>query len=145
MNKIIPTILILIASLTLLFAGNTGCGKLQKESFTKISASQLHQMMDAKDFTLVNVHIPYVGEIPKTDLLIPYNEIMGHLDELPTKDKKIVLYCRSDRMSTIAAEKLANAGYSNVYNLKGGMKAWKKSGYQLIDNQSSKKSHSGSR
>lgn len=93
--------------------------------------------MKKKDFTLVNVHIPYDGEIPKTDLFIPYNKISGHLNELPAKDKKIVLYCRSDRMSTIAAKELANAGYSNLYNLKGGMNAWEAAGYQLIDNQPS--------
>jgi rhodanese-related sulfurtransferase len=88
------------------------------------------------------VHIPYAGEIPKTDLLIPYNKIMEHLNELPAKDKKIVLYCRSDRMSTIAAEELADEEYSNIYNLKGGMNAWKAAGYELIDNPQSKTTRS---
>lgn len=143
MKKIFSTIIGFLVSFTLLCAGNTESWKLQEKGVTEISASQLHQMMEAKDFILVNVHIPYAGEIPQTNLLIPYNEIMGHLDELPAKDKKIVLYCRSDRMSTIAAEKLANGGYSNIFNLKGGMNAWKAAGYQLIDNQPSKTSLSG--
>jgi rhodanese-related sulfurtransferase len=144
MKKIILTFIVFMLSFTLLYAGNTASGKLQEEvGVNKISASQLHQMMEDKDFTLVNVHIPYAGEIPKTDMLIPYNEIMGHLEELPAKNKKIVLYCRSDRMSTIAAEKLANAGYSNIYNLKGGMKAWKAAGYELIDNPQSETTRSG--
>jgi hypothetical protein len=96
MKKFIPIITVLIFSFTLLCAGNTAPGKLQKDSVNKISASQLHQMMEnKKSFTLVNVHIPYAGEIPKTDLLIPYNKIMEHLNELPAKDKKIVLYCRT--------------------------------------------------
>jgi rhodanese-related sulfurtransferase len=114
---------------------------LQEKGVNEISASQLHQMMEDKDFTLVNVHVPYAGEIPQTDLFIPYGKIGGHLDKLPAKNQKIILYCRSDRMSTIAAKTLAKAGYSNLYNLKGGMKAWKAAGYQLIENQPKKNKH----
>ena len=144
MKKIIPAFIVFMLSFTLLYAGNTASGKLQQEEgVNEISASQLHKMMEKKDFILVNVHIPYVGKIPRTDMFISYNEILEHQNELPVKDKKLVLYCRSDRMSTIAAEKLANAGYSNIYNLKGGMKAWKAAGYELIDNQPSKTTRSG--
>ena len=143
MKKIIPAFIVFMVSFTLLYAGNTASGKLQKDSVNKISASQLHKMMEKKDFILVNVHVPYAGEIPKTDILIPFDEIIEHLEKLPAKEGKIVLYCRSDHMSAIAAEKLANAGYSNVYNLKGGMKAWKAAGYELIDNRPSKTTRSG--
>ncbi|KOH43697.1 rhodanese-like domain-containing protein [Sunxiuqinia dokdonensis] len=143
MKKIISIVIVFMGSFILLYAGNTVSGKLQEKDMNEISVSQLHKMMAEKDFTLVNVHIPYAGEIPKTDMLIPYDKIMYHLDELPSKNKKIVLYCRSDRMSTIAAKALANAGYSNLYNLKGGMKAWEAAGYELIDNQPSKTTRSG--
>uniref|UniRef100_UPI0040485929 rhodanese-like domain-containing protein n=1 Tax=Mariniflexile sp. TaxID=1979402 RepID=UPI0040485929 len=135
MKKIISIVIVFMGSFILLYAGNTVSGKLQEKDVNEISVSQLHKMMKKKDFTLVNVHIPYAGEIPQTDLFIPYNEISGHLNELPAKDKKIVLYCRSDRMSGIAAEVLVDAGYSNLYNLKGGMKAWEAAGYKLIDKQ----------
>ncbi|QGY45818.1 rhodanese-like domain-containing protein [Maribellus comscasis] len=144
MKKIIPTFIVFMVSFTLLYAGNRASEKLQEgEGVNKISASQLHEMMEKKDFILVNVHIPYAGEIPKTDILIPYDEIIEHLEKLPAKDQKIVLYCRSDRMSTIASEKLADEGYSNIYNLKGGMKAWKTAGYELINNPPSKTIRSG--
>jgi len=133
MKKNILIVLIFTGSFILLFATNIASRQLQNNGVNEISAPRLHQMMKEKDFTLVNVHIPYAGEIPQTDMLIPYNEIMGHLNELPSKDKKIVLYCRSDRMSEIAAKELANAGYSNLYNLKGGMNAWEAAGYKLID------------
>ncbi|WP_445737251.1 rhodanese-like domain-containing protein [Mariniflexile sp.] len=135
MKKIISIVIVFMGSFILLYAGNTVSGKLQEKDVNEISVSQLHKMMKKKDFTLVNVHIPYAGEIPQTDLFIPYNEISGHLNELPAKDKKIVLYCRSDRMSGIATEVLVDAGYSNLYNLKGGMKAWEAAGYKLIDKQ----------
>ena len=54
-------------------------------------------------------------------------------DERP-KDKSapIVLYCRSGRMSEIAARELARLGYKHVSHLSGGMNDWKSSGYELI-------------
>jgi rhodanese-related sulfurtransferase len=85
-----------------------------------------------KDFIFINVHVPYEGEIEKTDLFIPYDEIRKNLDKLPAdKNAKIVLYCRTDRMSNIAAKTLVNLGYTNVWVLEDGMIEWRKAGYQL--------------
>jgi rhodanese-related sulfurtransferase len=99
-------------------------------SYYEISVDQLSQMMENKDFTLVNVHIPYEGDIPNTDVSIAYNEIELHLDQLPAdQSAKIVLYCRSDSMSGIAAKVLAGLGYTNVYDVDGGFNAWKAAGY----------------
>jgi rhodanese-related sulfurtransferase len=98
-------------------------------SITRISADELAKMIAGpKDFTLVNVHIPYEGDLPNTDLSIPYNTIQDHLNELPGKDAKIVLYCRSGSMSDIAARRLVELGYQHIYDLTGGMQAWDASG-----------------
>jgi len=101
-------------------------------TYTEVSVSEFQSMLKNKDFTLVNVHIPYAGDIPQTDLSIPYNEIDQHLDQLPAdKNAKIVLYCRSDNMSTTASETLVGLGYTNVYNLDGGMVDWERAGLDL--------------
>jgi rhodanese-related sulfurtransferase len=101
-------------------------------TYTDVSVSELETMLANKDFTFVNVHIPFEGNIPATDLSIPFDQIENHLDELPAdKDSKIVLYCRSDRMSRIAAEKLVPLGYTNLYNLDGGFVAWENAGLPL--------------
>ncbi len=57
-------------------------------------------------------------------ILIPYTEIENKAKEmLPDKDKLILVYCRSGRRSTIAAESLAKLGYTNVKEF-GGIIDW---------------------
>jgi len=78
------------------------------------------------------VHIPFAGNISDTDLSIPYDDIEENLSQLPSdKNAKVVLYCRSGRMSQIAAEKLVSLGYTNIWNLKGGMVDWEQAGYNI--------------
>lgn len=103
-------------------------------SYININAEGLNTMMKNKDFTLVNVHIPFAGDVPNTDLSIPYNEITetSYLSQLPDdKDAKIVLYCRSGRMSQIASEELVALGYTNIWNFKNGMVEWEQAGFEL--------------
>ncbi|MEX1257749.1 MAG: rhodanese-like domain-containing protein [Gemmatimonadota bacterium] len=93
--------------------------------YTNIAVPELQAMLEDKDFPLINVHIPYAGDLPGTDDSIPYNEIGSHLDRLPAdKGAKIVLYCRTGPMSVTAARELVTLGYTNVYNLVGGITAW---------------------
>jgi len=101
--------------------------------FTKVTPEQLAGMLARKDFPLINVHIPYEGEIEGTDAHIAFDTITAHLGELPAdKAAKLVLYCRSGRMSDLAARDLVRLGYSNVFELDGGMIAWAKAGYKIV-------------
>jgi rhodanese-related sulfurtransferase len=101
-------------------------------SYQNISAAELNTMLENKDFVFVNVHIPFEGNIAGTDLSIPYNQIEQNVSQLPAdKNAKIVLYCRSGRMSAIAAEALVKLGYTNIWNLDGGMIAWEQAGFEL--------------
>ncbi len=102
--------------------------------WTNITPDTLAGMMKAKDFTLLNVKTPYIGEIAGTDLYIPYTAARRARDgELPAdKTAKIVVYCRSGNESAIAAQTLLDLGYTNIENLDGGMNAWLASGRQIV-------------
>ena len=104
---------------------------------TDVSPQELNSMLENKDFVFVNVHIPYEGEIADTDLFLPYDEIADRLEELPAqREAKIVLYCRSGGMSAIASTTLTDVGYTNVWNLDGGMVGWEAAGFPLVDARS---------
>jgi rhodanese-related sulfurtransferase len=103
-------------------------------SYTDVSAVGLASMMENKDFPLINVHIPYEGEIEGTDLFVPFDEVEQNLDKLPSdKSARIVLYCRSGSMSATSARALVQLGYTDIWNLDGGMIGWKQAGYPLLD------------
>src|SRR3989344_8862632 len=106
MNKIYLAIILAITLLglsVLLFTRNAEPNNTL--TYKNISPLELNSQLKTKDFLFVNVHIPYEGEIEKTDLFIPYDEIEKNLDKLP-KNQKIIIYCRSGRMSQEAADKL---------------------------------------
>jgi rhodanese-related sulfurtransferase len=64
------------------------------------------------------------GHVPGAKLM-PVNEIEKWADELASmKDRKLVVICRSGNRSTIASNYLASKGFSNIYNVAGGMTDW---------------------
>lgn len=106
---------------------------IDQKAYTNVSVDQFAKMLDQKDFILMNVHVPYAGEIPGTDILIPFNAIGQYSNKLPEdKDTKIVVYCVTGPMGYVAAEKLANIGYTRVFHFQGGMKAWQRVGKKLL-------------
>jgi len=103
-------------------------------SYRNVTPDELNAMLKNKDFVFVNVHIPFEGNIANSDLSLPYDQIAEpqYLSQLPAdKNARIILYCRSGRMSQIAAEELVKLGYTNLWNLAGGMVDWEGAGYEL--------------
>lgn len=105
----------------------------QEEKYQTMSIDELEKVTDDPNVTLINVHIPYAGEIPGTDEFVPFNQVQQNKDQLPSdKNAEVVLYCRSGHMSKLAYSTLTNMGYTNVYDVPGGMNAWRQAGNQLL-------------
>jgi len=88
-----------------------------------------------KGFTLIDVRTMdehSMGFIPGTDLNIDFREIGARHQEIGAQlDDHIVVYCQSGHRSNIAAETLADLGYTHVYNVAGSMNAWAEAGYPV--------------
>lgn len=59
-------------------------------------------------------------------------------EAIPVKDQYIVVYCTLGIRSEDIAEKLKENGYTNVYNLYGGIVEWKNKGYEVYDSKEQK-------
>jgi rhodanese-related sulfurtransferase len=62
---------------------------------------------------------------------IPVDELEGRLDEL-SKDKPIIAYCKSGGRSSKAAGLLIENGFTQVYNMSGGITEWMGKNYPVV-------------
>ncbi len=88
-----------------------------------------------KGFMLIDVRSPEEhaqGFIPGTDFNIDFREIKTRHREIGAQlEDHIVVYCQSGHRSNIAAETLADLGYTHVYNVNGSMNAWIEAGFPV--------------
>ena len=94
---------------------------------TVLSAEEAHTRMGSGD-PLVILDVRTAEEFAEKHIpgavLLPNEEIGSTPPEmLPVKDTEILVYCRSGNRSAQAAKKLADMGYTKVYDF-GGIKDW---------------------
>ena len=92
----------------------------------ELTVQELKLKKDSNEkFQLIDVREEYeveVGTIGGTH--IPMGEILNHLDEL-SKDIPVIIHCRSGARSAAVVNALEQqSGFTNLYNLKGGITAY---------------------
>lgn len=121
-----------ILILTLLAAALfVGCGQTEKETqeaaYMNITAEEAKRIMDdTEGYLILDVRAQEEydeGHIPGA-VVIPHTEVEARAEaELPDKEQVILVYCRSGRRSKLAAQALADLGYTNVKEF-GGILDW---------------------
>ncbi|PKO12824.1 MAG: hypothetical protein CVU39_22060 [Chloroflexi bacterium HGW-Chloroflexi-10] len=97
------------------------------DDFYATSAANVNEMIiNAETFTLLDVRRAdeFAEGYIETAINIPLEDLMTNLAQLPDKDTKIVIYCKSGHRGGVAVQALHQLGYTNVINLGGGMNAW---------------------
>jgi len=92
----------------------------------EITAQQLHEKIQSKaDFQLIDVREEYEYETANLGgELIPMGQVFNEIGKI-NKDKDVVVYCRSGNRSGVVINELEKRfGYTNLYNLKGGIVAY---------------------
>lgn len=95
-------------------------------SMKEVTVQELKKLMDSNaDFQLIDVREPHEYDICNLNgELIPMSDIPSSVDKI-ARDKQVVIHCRSGKRSgdmLLWLEK--NHGFTNLYNLKGGVLAW---------------------
>jgi rhodanese-related sulfurtransferase len=93
------------------------------------------QSMNKQGALLLDVREPdeYSAVHAPEAKLIPLGELSARLQEIASyKDKPIVVMCRSGNRSAKAVALLKEAGYTQVSNVKGGIKSWESEGLEVI-------------
>lgn len=108
-----------------------GCGRADKSNqeaeYVNITAEEAkHIMDDTEGYLILDVRTQEEydeGHIPGA-VVIPHTEVEARAEaELPDKEQVILVYCRSGRRSKLAAQALAELGYTNVKEF-GGILDW---------------------
>lgn len=92
----------------------------------EITVQELKQLKESNaDFQLIDVREEYEYETCQIGgKLIPMGDILEHISEIP-KDKQVIVHCRSGKRSSTVINLLETQhGFTNLYNLKGGILAW---------------------
>jgi sulfur-carrier protein adenylyltransferase/sulfurtransferase len=100
-------------------------GQMVKQSDWDISVQDLKKLRDeGTDFVLVDVREPHEYQICNLGgKLMPLGELSQHLEELD-KNAHIVVHCRSGGRSARAVNAMRASGFTNAWNVQGGILAW---------------------
>lgn len=97
----------------------------EKDEITKIDAETIQNKLENEEITLLDVRetSEYEGGHIEGAVNAPLSSLDANQLSYP-KDEPIYVICRSGNRSAQAASRLQDAGYTEIYDVSGGMMAW---------------------
>jgi rhodanese-related sulfurtransferase len=95
-------------------------------AFTNLGPIEVKLILDNKNGSrLIDVREEWEYKIAHIDgsELMPLSNFMSHINELDKEDE-LIFYCHTGVRSANVCNYLANQGFKNLINLKGGIEAW---------------------
>lgn len=95
--------------------------------YTEVTAVEAYALLKNTDPILIDVRTPVEFEVSHINgaQLMPVQTLSEQLDLIEQyKNDDILLYCKSGNRSTVAANILLEAGFTNIYNLRHGIADW---------------------
>ena len=131
-------VLTLAAAVLMLALAASGCASTEPASpdgnaattaaYKTVDVQTTHDALSSNaDAQLLDVREPTewteTGVAPGA-VLIPLGEVQSRASAELAKDQPVYVMCRTGHRSRIASETLAGLGYTQVYNVDGGITAW---------------------
>lgn len=99
-----------------------------------VDAKKFNELVEVGDGVILDVRTPEEvnqGHLINSSNIDFYDKDFVRKINLISKDKTIYVYCQSGGRSAEAAVILQENGFSKIYNLSGGIKAWEQEGFPL--------------
>ncbi|HET20487.1 MAG TPA: rhodanese-like domain-containing protein [Chromatiales bacterium] len=99
--------------------------------YAEISPAEASRMLSHEEPLLLDVREinEYREGFLRDARHFPLAQLGGKIDQIAAwKDKPVIVYCRSGNRSGVACNQLAKQGFTRLYNLAGGIMAWKHDG-----------------
>ena len=136
MKNLYGLLLVFLLLLSMVSSGCSGIGVLVSDivpGYEDVSVDEAKDLIDSGTVFVLDVRTAqeyssgHVGDAVNINV----EELGERLDEVPD-DMDILVYCRSGVRSARASGILVDAGYSQVYNMEGGISEWIASGYPTV-------------
>jgi len=125
----------LIALVITIFFSLHSFGNIQGFLTPEQALEIIKKEQNNSNFVIIDVRIPseFREEHLKKAISIDfYSEIFDNEIRKLSLQNTYLVYCRTGRRSELAYNKLKALGHSNIYNLQGGIFAWKEKGYEVV-------------
>lgn len=128
--KQILVLIALLITIILIFS----CNKRLPSKAKLVSAEDMQSLLQQDNIQLIDVRTPkefnggHIENALNINFFAPtFTEDIKALD----KNKPVILYCRSGKRSAKSAKKFIEAGFTDLYNLDGGIIKWKQEGFNI--------------
>lgn len=114
------------------------CQSTTSQVIENIDAVQFQQRIIKQDGIIIDVRTPeefYAGHIKEATNIDFYDDEFLAKLKIVRKDVPIYVYCKSGGRSSVAASRMEELGFSKVYNLHGGISAWRYANYKITDSK----------
>ena len=119
----------------IIFLFLVSCSNTNSQVIENIDVSKFYQLANNMDGIIIDVRTPkefYSGYIKDASNIDFYSDNFSKKLNIVGKDTPIYVYCRSGGRSSLAAKKMEKLGFNKVYNLIGGIDAWKSEKKRII-------------
>lgn len=112
------------------------CKETKSEQIRVVTAEEMQNILDLEEVQLIDVRTPEEfndGHIKNAQNINFYSDTFEEDILKLDKSKPVILYCKSGRRSAACSEKLVEAGFVKIYDLKGGITQWKHQDLQITN------------